>query len=539
MATATSTGQSTGQQAATSLNNDIRGAKAAIDRGDWLDAGLGVTNVAMDVINIANDPLGACAGAGFGWIIQHIKFIREPFDKLLGDANSIISSAQGWVRAGTQITQTAEKYRAAVQSETCNWQGGAADSYRKAAATQAEGLDALAQVSKAVGGAIDGAGKLLAEVRKAVLDFINQCVQKVIMIIIEALAKAWLSFGASIAEGIAKSVAQAVQTAQKILGKVQKFVSSLQKILSTVQKIVNLAKSVKQLLETIGGKAHTSPGATTTQAPQVNTGGVDTAANQRYTNTNPQSGPTYTSTAPPSFTGYQQSSGSTGGYQPNYTQGAVPSYPGYQPSGGNTGGYQPTYQQGAVPSYTGYQQPGGGSGQAPTYNQGGVPSYTGYQQPVGGSGQAPTYQNQTGLPGQVQVPSLGPSGGPPTPGAPASMVDRARWIGAAVEILIDHGVDPSKINAEQIAQIVDRTSGGNPHAIDLQDPNAANGVPPKGMMQLTDPVFQQHQVAGHDNIWEPVDNMLAGVMYFLAQWGSLMHALEGGLGTGSPAIAQQ
>ncbi|GAA3027193.1 hypothetical protein [Actinokineospora globicatena] len=521
----TTAGQSTGGQAATALNNDIKGAKSAIERGDWLDAGLQITNVAMDVINIAGDPLGACASAGFGWIINHIKFLKEPFDKLLGDANSIINSAQGWVRAGDQLIGSAQKYREAVRSQTCNWQGSAGDAYRRAAATQAEGLDALAEVSKGVGKAIDGAGKLLAEVRKAVLDFINQCVQKVIQIIIEALAKAWLSFGASIAEGIARSVAQAVQTAQKILSKVQKFVSSLQKIMQTVQKIVALAKAVKQLLATIGGKANTSPSATTTQAPTVNTNTLTSAAGSNYTNPN----------------------GVTN--NANYGQGAVPGYGGYQPLPGSTTNAA-NYGQGAVPGYGGYQQPSGTPTGQPTYGQSaGNPNYGGYQQLPGGVQRQPGTYTPSTLPGHTSevklptgstgTPNWGPSGPPPTAGAPASLVDRARWIGAAVEVLINHGVDPAKINPEQIAQIVDRTSGGNPHAVNLQDPNAANGFPPKGICQLPDPVFDQHKIPGYDDIWKPVDNMLAGVRYFLAEWGSLLDALQGAFGQQGPAVITQ
>ncbi|WP_204450170.1 hypothetical protein [Actinokineospora baliensis] len=518
--TATTTaGQSTGGQAATALNNDIKGAKAAIERGDWLDAGLQITNVAMDVINIAGDPLGACASAGFGWIINHIKFLKEPFDKLLGDANSIINSAQGWVKAGDQLIQSAQKYRDAVRTQTCNWHGKAGDSYRRAAATQAEGLDALAEVSKGVGQAINGAGKLLAEVRKTVLEFINQCVQKVIQIIIEALAKAWLSFGASIAEGIARSVVQAVQTAQKILGKIQKFVSSLQKIMQTVQKIVQLAKAVKQLLATIGGKANTSPSATTTQAPTVNTGTLDTASGAHYTNPNGTTNTAnYGQGQVPGYGGYQPLPGSTTNTA-NYGQGQVPGYGGYQPLPGN-GTNAANYGQGSVPNYGGYQPlPGGTQGQPGTYTPGVVPGQTsGVKPPTG-------------------TPNWGPSGPPPTTGSPASLVDRARWIGAAVEVLINHGVDPAKINPEQIAQIVDRTSGGNPHAVNLQDPNAANGFPPKGICQLPDPVFDQHKLPGYDDIWQPVDNMLAGIRYFLSEWGSLLTALQGLTGQpGTPVV---
>ncbi|CRK61350.1 hypothetical protein [Alloactinosynnema sp. L-07] len=500
---ATTTTTTTAEQGAANLTNDVRSAKDAIERGDWLDAGLSITNVAMDVIGIAGDPLGAAAGAGFGWIIEHISFLREPFDALLGDANSITGSANGWMKTGEQITATAERYREAARTETCNWHGAAADGYRRASATQAQGLDALAQVSQGIGQAIQQAGQLLAEVRKTVLDFINKCVQKVIQIIIQALAEAWASFGASIAKGIVQSVAEAVQTAQKVVGKIQKFVSSLQKIMQTIQKIVQLAKAVKQLLETIGGRAGGSQGPSTRQTAPIDTRGIDTAANARYSRDGDPSGADYRR---PTHQDYR--------------------YDQYQPG---TGATLPNYTQGTQSRPRTYEQPtGGGGGGRPDYSHGAVPAPSTYRPPTGGPGTTMPGYPATGGPGQisrVEPPAgYGPSGPPPDAGAPASRVDRARWIGSAVEILINHGVDPSRINAEQIAQIVDRNSGGNPHAMNLQAPSVSEGYPPKGMMQITDQMFQQHQVQGYGNIWAPVDNMLAGVMYFLAQWDTLLDA---------------
>lgn len=476
------TPEGNGEQAAGSIGANVSAAKAAIDSGDWLDAGMAVTNVAMDVINIAGDPLGAAGAAGFGWIIQHISFLREPFDALLGDANSIINSAQGWTRAGGQLDATAQRYREAAQQETCQWRGSAGDAYRSASSAQAEGLEALAQVSRTVGQAIQTAGQLLAEVRETVLEMINKCVQRVIQIIIEALAASWLSFGASIARGIAQSVSTAVQTAQKIITKVQQFISKLQKILSTIQKIVNLAKTIKQLLATLGGRANSAPRARGTHGAPVDTSGIDAAADRHYTNPNaPSGGPTYSSSAPPSYGGFQPVPGSSGGGAA-YTPTPTPSYGGFQP----------------VPGGTGQRPPG-------------------------------QYAPPPGRPGQVTRPpggSYGPSGPPPDAGAPASRVDRARWIGSAVEILINHGVPAERIDAGQIAQIVDRVSGGNPHAMDLRHPDAAEGTPPKGLLQITDPQFDRHQLPGHANIWEPVDNLLAGVMHMLAQFGTLMAALD-------------
>ena len=440
----------TPQQSATALFNDVQSTSAAIERGDWLSAGSGVLNVAMDVIGLGGDPLGAIGSAGFGFLIQHVKFLREPFDALLGDPNAITGSAQGWARAGTELANSAEQYRTATSQQTCNWTGNAADAYRTAGDSQARNLDSLSKVSKGISDALAGAGKALAEARKAVLDMINQACNKIIMIMIEALAEAWGSFGASIAKGIAQSVQTAVTTAQKMLSKIQKLVSTLQKIISLVQKVMQLAQAVKQLLETIGGKAN--PGSN--QSVQIQGTGVQYAGNR--------------------------------------ADGTAPS------------GTTQTVQYGQVDPGPGFHYDG----------------YTPGAQP------APALHATQGGPPVASVPSWGPSGPPPDPGHPASRVDQARWIGTAVEILIEHGVDPSTIDTGRIAELVGQHSGGNPHHVDLGDPNAANGYPPKGLLQLTDPVFQQHQLPGYGNIWQPVDNLVAGILFRMA----LLNQIKQGVG---------
>ncbi|SDI62037.1 WXG100 family type VII secretion target [Actinokineospora alba] len=51
--------------------------------------------------------------------------------------------------------------------------------------------------------------------------------------------------------------------------------------------------------------------------------------------------------------------------------------------------------------------------------------------------------------------------------------------------------------------------------------NAAKGTPSKGLMQCIDPTFQAHKLPGHDDIWNPVDNICAGVNYAISRYGSL------------------
>ena len=237
------------------LFEDIRTTANAIEEGDWLDAGVGVAKVAMDIIGLDGDPLGAIASSGVSWVRGAVSFLREPFDILKGDPGAITSSASSWGGACGNLHESAEHYRQASTDQTRSWLGTAADGYRSASNNQADGLSALSQASRGVSQAMQQGGSLLASVRKQVLDLISQAVRQIIQICVEALSKSWLSFGASVALGISRSVQKAVQTGQKLMQAIQKLVQGLQKIIKVVQQIMKVAQSVKQLLETIGGKA--------------------------------------------------------------------------------------------------------------------------------------------------------------------------------------------------------------------------------------------------------------------------------------------
>ena len=64
-------------------------------------------------------------------------------------------------------------------------------------------------------------------------------------------------------------------------------------------------------------------------------------------------------------------------------------------------------------------------------------------------------------------------------------------------------------------------SGGNPNAINLWDSNAAAGHPSKGLMQTIDSTFNAYAMAGHTNIWDPVDNAIASIRYQMSRYGYL------------------
>ena len=96
-----------------------------------------------------------------------------------------------------------------------------------------------------------------------------------------------------------------------------------------------------------------------------------------------------------------------------------------------------------------------------------------------------------------------------------------QWISQAQAILEQAGVPLSKMNAQDIATIIRFESSGNPNAQNNWDSNAAAGHPSIGLMQTIGPTFNAYKLPGHDNIRDPIDNIIAGVRYAISRYGSI------------------
>ncbi|MDQ2710176.1 MAG: transglycosylase SLT domain-containing protein, partial [Actinomycetota bacterium] len=100
--------------------------------------------------------------------------------------------------------------------------------------------------------------------------------------------------------------------------------------------------------------------------------------------------------------------------------------------------------------------------------------------------------------------------------------DRVRgWIDEAVHVLREHGYQADQLDPGAIATIIHHESGGNPSAVNHADGNAARGTPSSGLMQTIPPTFRHYSLPGHDQILNPVDNIIAGVRYAIARYGSV------------------
>lgn len=95
-----------------------------------------------------------------------------------------------------------------------------------------------------------------------------------------------------------------------------------------------------------------------------------------------------------------------------------------------------------------------------------------------------------------------------------------RWKPYVAKALKANGIDATGYRVNKILATIQRESGGNPKAINLWDSNAKAGIPSKGLMQTIGPTFNAYKLAGHGDIYNGYDNLLAAINYIKHRYGT-------------------
>ncbi len=96
----------------------------------------------------------------------------------------------------------------------------------------------------------------------------------------------------------------------------------------------------------------------------------------------------------------------------------------------------------------------------------------------------------------------------------------ARWRSSVVKALKANGIEPNDYRVSKILATIQRESNGNPNAQNNWDINAINGTPSIGLMQTIGPTFEAYKHAGHNNIRNGYDNLLAAINYIKHRYGT-------------------
>ncbi|MFT8547154.1 MAG: tape measure protein [Lacticaseibacillus paracasei] len=95
-----------------------------------------------------------------------------------------------------------------------------------------------------------------------------------------------------------------------------------------------------------------------------------------------------------------------------------------------------------------------------------------------------------------------------------------RWKPYVIQALKANGFDASDYQVAAWMHVIQRESNGNPKAINLWDSNAKAGIPSMGLVQTIGPTFNAYKFPGHNDVYNGYDDLLAGIHYMKAIYGS-------------------
>ncbi|WP_076641055.1 NlpC/P60 family protein [Lactiplantibacillus plantarum] len=95
-----------------------------------------------------------------------------------------------------------------------------------------------------------------------------------------------------------------------------------------------------------------------------------------------------------------------------------------------------------------------------------------------------------------------------------------RWKPDVIKALKKNGFEATASQVSAWMKVIKRESNGDPTVVNNWDSNAAKGIPSKGLVQTIQPTFDAYKFPGHNNILNGYDDLLAGIHYMKAIYGS-------------------
>lgn len=225
----------------------------SISDGDWAAGLVGGAGAAAGAAGFFSDPLAGLASAGFGWLMEHVDFLKEPLDAVTGDQAEISAISASWTNVSEQVQESAQDLAKAVQKDTESWEGAASTAYNAAAELHVGNLESLSAAANGAGVMVDMCGIVLKVVRDIIRDLISQAVGELVAAALEWVAAEAISLGMATPGMIADLVRRAVKWANKISEWTKKITDVFENAWSKLDELGEGVQKVKTALEKIFG----------------------------------------------------------------------------------------------------------------------------------------------------------------------------------------------------------------------------------------------------------------------------------------------
>ncbi|HEX6343717.1 hypothetical protein [Umezawaea sp.] len=243
----------------------VAGLVKAIQDGNTAAMAAYGVGLGFDVVGAVLNPLGALLGAGVGWLIDHLYFLREPLDLLMGDNIAVRQETE-------KIKNDADKYQALATTHVealkklDPWTGQTADAFK---ASMKKVADELAAIGMAINGSAETMatmGACVTAFRSLVRDIIAMVIGNLIGGALVAAGLAPFTFGAS----IVAFVGVAVATALEALGRILRHITNLKSLLTANKAAGDQLGTALTKIADDAGRLNRSGGTTTPSgAPPV------------------------------------------------------------------------------------------------------------------------------------------------------------------------------------------------------------------------------------------------------------------------------
>jgi hypothetical protein len=241
------------------LVEDARQLSDGIENKSWVDATLGGVGGSLDALAVAVDPFGSLFAWGVGWLMEHVKPLRDALDWLAGKPDEIAAHAATWRDVSAVAADTHQRYAAAVHAQTDGWYGESGDAYRAHAGEQLAAVDGIATVTNSISYAVEGAGLLVGMVREIVRDLIAQFVATLAVRLPQWLAEEGVTLGLATPVVAGQVAALVTKTVNKIQHFIRALLNSLRRLNGKLDELAGILDRLKQLLGRLSRADPASP----------------------------------------------------------------------------------------------------------------------------------------------------------------------------------------------------------------------------------------------------------------------------------------
>lgn len=212
---------------------DIRDAVIQLDAGDWKGGAESALSAVQGIGELALGGLGGWISYGVEMLLNYVDPLKFWMDQLTGDSAQVNGMAMTWASIGDSLRSTASELDSGSSSAMQNMKGESVSRYLERQGQVVGSINTLADASATVGAAVAKAAELV----KKTHDYVCKLISDIIGEVVEGVALAGLTFGASLAKAAVVVGERAVAEA-----------ANVQNILSLLKDAFDELKSLFDIL---------------------------------------------------------------------------------------------------------------------------------------------------------------------------------------------------------------------------------------------------------------------------------------------------